>query len=155
MAPERLTSQVVGGNIARLRAETNTTMRELAAGVAEQGVPMSASGIADIEQGKRGVNVDQLTCIAAALGVSPITLLMPIPEDDNPDTTVMLSGTSPETARDMDLWLRGSRSLTAYLMDDWELEGFRRRSNPPWTWKKKVEEGDDGGQTTSVYRHGG
>ncbi|SIG65875.1 Putative regulator or DNA-binding protein [Mycobacteroides abscessus subsp. abscessus] len=138
---ERLTSETVGRNVARLRAATNTTIRELAAGLKEQGVPMSGSGITDIEHGRRQVNVDQLTCLAAALGVSPMTLLMPLPEDGNPDTEVTLSGTSPETARDMDLWLRGERSLTADLMDDWELEGFRRAANPPWTWKRGQNDG--------------
>lgn len=132
---ERTTSDVVGRNVARLRAATKTTIRELAAGLKEQGVPMSGSGITDIERGRRQVNVDQLTALAAALGVSPITLLMPLPDDGNPDTEVMLSGTSPETARDMDAWLRGERSLTWELLDDWEREGFQRAANPPWTWK--------------------
>ncbi len=138
---EKLTSEAVGRNVARLRAATNTTIRELAAGLKEQGLPMSASGITDIERGRRQVNVDQLTALAAALGVSPMTLLMPLPEDGDPDAEVMLSGTSPETARDMDMWLRGERSLTADLMDDWELEGFRRAANPPWTWKKGATDG--------------
>lgn len=134
---EKLTSEVVGRNVARLRASTSTTIRELAAGLKEQGVPMSSSGITDIERGRRQVNVDQLTALAAALGVSPMTLLMPLPDDGDPDTEVMLSGTSPETARDMDLWLRGEQPLTAGLMDDWEQEGFRRAALPPWTWKKE------------------
>lgn len=141
---ERLTSAVVAANIARLRTQLGITTRVLANGLAENGLPMSSSGITDIERGRRGVNVDQLTCFAAALGVSPITLLMPQTDGDNPDTEVMLSGTSPETARDMDLWLRGERSLTASLMDDWELEGFRRLANPPWMWKKQAEERDHG-----------
>ncbi|MDO3357772.1 helix-turn-helix domain-containing protein [Mycobacteroides abscessus] len=133
---EKLTSEVVGRNVARLRAATNTTIRELAAGLKEQELPMSSSGITDIERGRRQVNVDQLTALAAALGVSPMTLLMPLPDDGNPDAEVMLSGTSPETAHDMDLWLRAEQPLTAYLMDDWEQEGFRRAANPPWAWKK-------------------
>ncbi|BBX38518.1 hypothetical protein MMAGJ_78000 [Mycolicibacterium mageritense] len=106
---EKLTSEVVGRNVARLRAATNTTIRELAAGLKEQGLPMSSSGITDIERGRRQVNVDQLTALAAALGVSPMTLLMPLPDDGDPDAEVMLSGTSPETARDMDMWLRGEQ----------------------------------------------
>lgn len=133
---EKLTSEVVGRNVARLRTAQGDTIRKLSDSLREQGLPMSSSGITDIERGRRQVNVDQLTCIAAALGVSPMTLLMPLPEDGDPDAEVMLSGTSPETARDMDLWLRGEQPLTASLMDDWEREGFRRQSNPPWTYKK-------------------
>ncbi len=98
---------------------------------------MSGSGITDIERGRRGVSVDQLTALAAALGVSPLALLAPIPADDDPTAEVVLSGTSYETADAMYLWLRGDRSLTDEMLDDYEREGFRRMSNPPWTWKKK------------------
>ncbi len=97
---------------------------------------MSSSGITDIEAGRRGVSVDQLTCLAAAVGVSPLALLTPIPEGDDPDTEVLLSGTSYETAGDMYLWLKGERSLTDEMLDDFEREAFRRASNPPWTWGK-------------------
>lgn len=136
MSAERHTSRVVGENLARLRAMTGTTTRVLAASLAENGLPMSGTGITEIEKGRRGVNVDQLTAIAAALGVSPIALLTPLPDDGDPDGEVILSGTSPETAEHMYRWLRGDRPLAAELMDDYECETFRRRSNPPWTWKK-------------------
>lgn len=139
MTAERLTSQIVGRNIARIRALTHTTTRVLAESVAEQGVPLSGSGITEIEKGRRMVNVDQLTCIAAALGVSPMALLTPITEDGDPDSEVMLSGTSPERADDMYQWLKGERSLTDDQLDDYERETFRRQSNPPWTWKTKKD----------------
>ncbi|MFV8275840.1 helix-turn-helix domain-containing protein [Mycobacteroides abscessus] len=135
---EKHTSQVVGANLRRVRTAEGSTTRVLAAAVAEQGVPMSSSGITDIEAGRRGVSVDQLTCLAAALGVSPLALLTPIPEDENPDTDVLLSGTSWEKAGDMHLWLKGEQSLSHELLDDFEREAFRRASNPPWVWKKKV-----------------
>lgn len=113
------------------------TTRTLANGLAEQGVPMSGSGITDIERGRRGVSVDQLTALAAALGVSPLALLTPIPDGDDPAAAeVILSGTSYETADTMYLWLKGERSLTDDMLDDHERETFRRGSNPPWTWKK-------------------
>lgn len=130
---EKLTSQTVGRNLARLRKLTQTTTRMLADSVAEQGVPLSGSGITEIEKGRRSVNVDQLTCIAAALGVSPLALLTPLP--DSPDAEVMLSGTSVETADDLYLWLKGERSLSHSELDDYERETFRRHSNPPWTYK--------------------
>lgn len=133
---ERHTSWTVGKNLARIRAQVGVTTRTLAASLAENGLPMSSSGITDIERGKRGVNVDQLTALAAALGVSPIALLTPLPDDGNPDGEVILSGTSPERADDMYRWLKGERSLTDEMLDDYEREGFRRRSNPTWTWKK-------------------
>lgn len=137
VTPEKLTSQVVGQNLARLRKLTQMTTRVLADSVAEQGVPLSGSGITEIEKGRRTVNVDQLTCIAAALGVSPLALLTPLPDDLDPDAEVMLSGTSPERADDLYMWLKGERSLTDDMLDDFERESFRRMSNPPWTYKGK------------------
>lgn len=131
-----MTSNTVGKNLKRLRTAGGMTTRVLAASLAENGAPMSASGISEIENGRRGVNVDQLTALAAALDVSPLALLTPIPDDADPDAEVMLSGTSPERAEDMHLWLRGDRPLNAHLMDDFEQEAFRRRSNPVWTYKK-------------------
>ncbi|SLI42792.1 Uncharacterised protein [Mycobacteroides abscessus subsp. abscessus] len=96
---------------------------------------MSSSGITEIENGRRGVNVDQLTAFAAAMSVSPLALLTP--ESEDPDAQVTLSGTSPERAEDMYLWLRGERSITDDLLDDYERETFRRQSNPVWTYKGK------------------
>ncbi|WP_157897265.1 helix-turn-helix domain-containing protein [Mycobacteroides franklinii] len=132
---ERYTSWAVGKNLARLRKLTQTTTRVLADSVAAQGVPMSSSGITEIENGRRGVNVDQLTAFAAAMSVSPLALLTP--EHEDPDAQVTLSGTSPERAEDMYLWLRGERSITDDLLDDYDRETFRRQSNPVWTYKGK------------------
>ncbi|MGV0654778.1 helix-turn-helix transcriptional regulator [Mycolicibacterium thermoresistibile] len=132
---ERHTSKVVGANLKRIRARVGMTTRVLANSLAEQGVPMSSSGITDIEAGRRGVSVDQLTCLAAALGVSPLALLTPIPDDGDPTTEVLLSGTSWEKAGDMYLWLKGERSLTDEMLDSYEQETFRRLSNPPWAWR--------------------
>lgn len=134
---EKHTSATVGENLARIRARVGMTTRVLAASVAENGLAMSSSGITDIERGRRSVSVDQLTALAAALGVSPVTLLTPIPDDESPDTEVILSGTSPERASDMHLWLRGDRSLTDDMLDDFEREAFRRLANPPWTWRTR------------------
>jgi len=135
MAEERLTSITVGKNLKRIRTAAGMTTRVLAASLAENGAPMSPSGISEMENGRRGVNVDQLTALAAALEVSPAALLTPITDDANPDAEVMLSGTSTERAEDMHLWLTGQRSLNADIMDDFEREAFRRRSNPVWTYK--------------------
>ncbi|OHT49657.1 Putative regulator or DNA-binding protein [Mycobacteroides abscessus subsp. massiliense] len=138
---ERHTAAVVSANLKRLRTVLGVSSRSLAQSMNELGAPMSSSGITDIESGRRGVSVDQLTCIAAALGVSPITLLTPWvadgDADPDPGAEAMLSGTSPERAEDIYLWLRGDRSLTDELLDDFEREAFRRQVNPPWTWRKK------------------
>lgn len=141
MQHERYTTAVVSQNLKRLRTTLGISSRELATTMNELGAPMSSSGITDIEGGRRGVSVDQLTCIAAAMGVSPIALLTPWVADDgadpDPNADVMLSGTSHERADSIYSWLRGDRSLTDEMLDDYDRETFRRQSNPPWTWKKK------------------
>ncbi|MCB1257113.1 MAG: helix-turn-helix domain-containing protein [Microthrixaceae bacterium] len=135
---EKMTSQVVGQNLARIRAASGMPVRVLAASLAENGMKMSGSGITEMEKGRRGVSVDQLTALAAALGVSPITLLTPLdnPEHPDPEAETILSGTSYERAEDMYDWLRGEKSLTWDQMDGWEREGWRRRAAPKWAWKK-------------------
>lgn len=133
---EKTSSQVVGRNLARIRREMGMTSRVLAASTSELGVPLSSSGISDIEKGRRTVSVDQLTCLAACLGVSPIALLNP--ETSDPDATVELSGTSPETAAAaLTDWLRGEKSLTDELLDDFEREKFRRTNLPEWMWNRE------------------
>ncbi|MFF6980647.1 helix-turn-helix domain-containing protein [Streptomyces sp. NPDC008343] len=58
----------------RLRRQTT---EELARAVSALGVPMSASTITKIEKRKRRVTVDELVALAAVLGVSPVTLMLP------------------------------------------------------------------------------
>ena len=132
---EKASSQAVGRNLARIRRAIGMTSRVLAMSTSELGVPLSSSGISDIEKGRRTVSVDQLTCLAACLGVSPIALLNP--EVSDPDAEVELSGTSPETAAAMTDWLRGEQSLTDELLDDHEREAFRRQSLPEWLWNRE------------------
>lgn len=134
---EKQSSEAVAKNLARLRGETKTSIRQLVTGLVAQEMPISPSGISDIEHGRRQVSVDQLTALAAALGVSPMTLLMPYVDD--PDEEVVLAGTSYERAEDMVAWLRGERSLSHAEMDDWEREGFRRQANPIWERKKAAD----------------
>lgn len=61
-------------NVKRLRRRTT---EELAKTVSALGVPMSASTITKIETQKRRVTVDELVALAAALDVSPVTLMLP------------------------------------------------------------------------------
>lgn len=50
---------------------------QLASEVEELGVPMTASTITKIEKQGRRVTVDELVALAAALDVSPVTLMLP------------------------------------------------------------------------------
>ncbi len=136
---ERTTSQVVGRNVARIRGGRAMTTRALAAALTELGVPLTSSGITDIEAGRRTVSVDQLTALATALDVSPIALLMPGSGPEN-DHRVKLTGTPTVLSLAMLPWLRGDVPIRAEEWDDaFEVEAFRRRSLPSWSWKRGAD----------------
>ena len=69
------TGERVAANLKRLRGRI--PVRELSARLAAIGRPIAPSGITKIEQGTRRVDVDDLTALAIALGVSPNRLLLP------------------------------------------------------------------------------
>lgn len=139
--PDRLTSRVVARNLVRVRKKVGLTTRELAALLSVRGMPMSSSGITDIERGRRGVSVDQLTALAGALAVSPLALLTPLVEGDDgradPDAETRLAGVSAQPSRHLAAWLRADRALGDEDMDDYERETYRRRSLPWWYWKRE------------------
>jgi transcriptional regulator with XRE-family HTH domain len=71
------TAETVSANVKRLRTDQNLGLRGLANKLGEVGRPLGHSAVDQIEKGTRRVDVDDLMALAAALGVSPITLLMP------------------------------------------------------------------------------
>ncbi|MCB1258510.1 MAG: helix-turn-helix transcriptional regulator [Microthrixaceae bacterium] len=135
---EKHTSAVVGANVRRLRTGAGMTIRDVVQNLRDIQVPMSPSGVTDIEKGRRGVTVDQLTALAIVFNVSPATLLTPHPDD--PDEETMLSACIPASARDIWLWMIGEEPsmIDPEAVDDYERETFRRRARPEWVWKKKV-----------------
>ena len=132
------TSRVIGRNVARLRGEDGISARALAERVSELGVPMSQSGVSDIERGARTVSADQLTGLAVALRVSPVGLLMPFSSTGDLDEECALTGTGQEMSTFVLSWLLCDAPFT----DDRSgsdaartvRTAFRRRSLPPWAW---------------------
>lgn len=59
----------------------------------------------------------------------------PLPLNSAPDAEVVLSSSSHETAQNMYLWLKGGRSLTDALLDDFQRDSFRRQPNPMLAYK--------------------
>lgn len=121
------------------------TLRDLSARLEEMGRPLSHATISEIERGARRVDVDDLTTLAAALGVSPASLLMP-PATDPFDERAELSGAADD-AGSVWSWLTADAPLGAPVAelspaDEFELEQWRRRTTPPWTWTpmKRVED---------------
>ena len=78
--------------------------------------------------------MDELTALAIAFGVSPLTLLLPpVPADEG--VQVHLTGTPTVEVRGLYAWLRGDAPIH---MEEWDddflIESFRRRALPPWAW---------------------
>ena len=71
------TARAVSANVQRLRKAQNLGLRALARKLEDVGRPMLHSAVDQIERGTRRVDVDDLVALAAALQVSPATLLMP------------------------------------------------------------------------------
>jgi transcriptional regulator with XRE-family HTH domain len=119
------TADTVSANVKRLRRKQNLGLRGLAGKLAEVGRPLTHSAVDQIEQGGRRVDVDDLMALAAALGVSPVTLLMP--ESTTRDDLVEVTGFPPERAGDVWDWLRA-----LYLRHDHYY--VLVESNPSWAF---------------------
>lgn len=85
--PLGATGETVRQNIRRIRDEHGISGSELSARLKGLDRPIPPLGIHRIENGTRRVNVDDLTALAVALDVSPVTLLMP----DTPDADTRIS----------------------------------------------------------------
>lgn len=140
MPSNRASSQVVGENVARIRKATGVTAKAVADRMTELGVSLSPSGVSDIEAGRRTVSVDQLTCLAVVLDVSPVALLNPYVPTAAGDPPQQLTGTEPAQGEELLRWLQGTAPLDKQRqVDSFEVEHFRRRSLPPWAWTKEGE----------------
>src|ERR1700756_1854911 len=122
-----LTGETVRTNIKRLRKTQGLTLRDLAHRMEQVVRPMGHNTISEIERGARRVDVDDLIALAAALGVSPVTLLMPLPNDADETTDATVGEV---TARRLWRWLTAETPLTADTAS--EVFAFIARSVPDW-----------------------
>ncbi len=75
--PSGATTETVRANLVRLRTGRRLGHTALSAKLEELGRPISTLGLRRLEQGARRIDVDDLFALAVALGVSPVTLLLP------------------------------------------------------------------------------
>lgn len=106
MPKVRSTSTIVQENLARARKHRKYTLRELADRTAAVGYPLTHTALYAIESGTRGVDVDDLTALAAALEISPAGLLMP--NASNKESRVQFAGVPEITASDAWEWITAS-----------------------------------------------
>ena len=104
------TARTVSENVKRWRDQRNLGLRGLAKKLGDVGRPLTHSAIDQIEKGTRRVDVDDLMALAAALEVSPITLLLPA--DTDASTSVDASGIGARiSAQVLWNWLNATSSL--------------------------------------------
>ncbi|MBI2700043.1 MAG: helix-turn-helix transcriptional regulator [Mycobacterium sp.] len=132
------TARTVANNLNRLRADQKMNYTELSERLeARAGWTINAVGIRRIESGERRVTPDDLVALALALGVSPVTLLMPETADrDEPVVATGLEKAWP--AEDLWKWLRGDGPLSAKRDFD-ELIDFMQRAVPAWRRQEWTE----------------
>lgn len=112
------TASTVSANVKRLRDRRNLTLRGLARKLSDVGRPLNHSSVDQIEKGTRRVDVDDLMALAAALEVSPITLLMPA--ETEPSTIVDATGVGDNVSAELLWdWLNASKPLRGVVMAFW------------------------------------
>jgi len=116
--------KAVAANVKRLIEDQNLTYVDLSARLTQLGRSIPTLGLRKIVAETRRVDADDLVALAAALGVSPVTLLMPQAAADAPLTvanTEFLAAT---------LW--------EWLIAEWPfpksdgLMAFLSKALPPW-----------------------
>jgi transcriptional regulator with XRE-family HTH domain len=130
------TARTVRENVKYWREKRNLGLRGLAKKLDEVDRKLTHSAIDQIEKGTRRVDVDDLMALAAALEVSPITLLMPA--DVDPDTAVAATGARGKvSAKSLWDWLSADYPLRGVVMafwgdswPTWEREELEKRSGP-------------------------
>jgi hypothetical protein len=133
------TTAAVAAALTRLQGEGRwQSLRQLSAALATLpggGIKLSHTSIGQIVRGERHVTVDELTALAAVLGVSPVTFLIPA-VSTGPTELVALTGTGAADAGALLGWLRGDAPLDG-AGDSFETESFRRRALPQWAWDRE------------------
>lgn len=99
--------QVLAANIQRIRKARGLTFAEVSARTEEIGQPIAVLGLRRIERAERRVDYDDLLCVARALDVSPITLMVPALTDVVPYPI----GSSEFGSKTVRQWISGQGNL--------------------------------------------
>jgi transcriptional regulator with XRE-family HTH domain len=100
-------SQVLAAALPAVRARQGLSAEDLAARVKLRGGKLDRAAISKIENGTRGVSLDDAILLAVALGVSPLHLFTP--REDN--AFVRVTPTEYVTAGTVRRWIRGTTPL--------------------------------------------
>ena len=133
-----VTAAAVADAVRRHRERVGWGYARLSRELTRLGRDIPSLGLSRIEAGERRVDCDDLTALAVAFGVSPISLLMPEAEDGSPDTFMQLTGTEKVPGSRLWSWLNGSYPLEGSVLS------FFNNALPPW--ERTAVEGSLGAQ---------
>ena len=102
-----LPSEVFRVRVREARRLKGWTQQQLAGALGALGVKLDATAITRLESGTRRVSLDDVIAIAAALGVSPLHLFVPLDNDLSLNVTPGLA----LPVLDVRMWVRGQRPL--------------------------------------------
>ncbi|OBF95708.1 hypothetical protein A5773_13860 [Mycobacterium sp. 852014-52450_SCH5900713] len=109
----------MAANVQRLRTNQNMNYTQLSERLQDlAGWSINAVGIRRIESGERRVTPDDLMALARALGVWPITLLMPDAESGQ-DAVTATGLPKSVTAEELWSWLTASDGLYDHGGNEW------------------------------------
>ncbi|MBF9327957.1 MULTISPECIES: helix-turn-helix domain-containing protein [Mycobacteroides] len=147
------TGRTVAMNIGLFRVKRGWKLSQLSERMTAVGRPMTGNTLSSIENHTRRADVDDLVAIAAALDVSPASLMMPPTEDDEDGGSTWLIHTSAEpdpgeegvaTIQSGQFWdwLTADAPLDAPLLpdtgrDEFAVEAWRRKQVPPFAYRMK------------------
>lgn len=78
--PPPTPSETLRANVAEYRDRRRWSQQQLADRLAHYGMTVNRTAVTKIESGARQVTVDEHTALAAALGVAPVALVVPVSE---------------------------------------------------------------------------
>src|SRR5712692_5006973 len=81
MAP-RTPTEVFGPRVAEVRKRRAWTQNQLATRLTQNGFPTDRASVAKIETRGRGVSLSHVIAYALALGVAPVSLVLPVTDED-------------------------------------------------------------------------
>ncbi|ULN34192.1 helix-turn-helix domain-containing protein [Mycolicibacterium smegmatis] len=130
------TTATVARNVERLRIQQGMNYTELSERLqSKAGWSINAVGIRRIEARERRVTPDDLTALAVALGVSPVSLLMP--NTAQKDEDIEVTGLRRQyTAEQVWEWLCAT-STGYYPVEHESVEAFFRRAWPQWKQERE------------------
>ncbi|MDV6293299.1 helix-turn-helix domain-containing protein [Rhodococcus aetherivorans] len=144
------TGQTAADNVKRIRERQRITYAELSRTLQYLGRSIPPLGLRRIEEGERRIDVDDLVALSAALGVSPITLLMP---DTTTDTELVeASGVKQVPAGELWQWMRTEMPIGNNVRQVTENLEFQWRAKPAWMHAELVSRSAGDAMTPEAIR---